>query len=135
MLLSPSELHKLELDIHSGDRVYFYGDLGAGKTTLIQYIINSLLGIEKAVRSPTYVYYNKYNNIYHFDLYRIGEYDEFVSIGWEEIFENSDNICLVEWPEIIATHYAPTVIIRIEKPVDREDAREITVEYLREKAS
>ncbi len=130
MLLSPKELSKLQITIKPGDRVYFYGDLGAGKTTLIQHIINSLLGIEKSVRSPTYVYYNKYEkNIYHMDLYRLWEYDEFVSIGWEEIFENPDNICLVEWPQIIANHYKPTIVINIEKPVDREDVREITIEY------
>lgn len=82
MLLSPTELQKLNLTIKAGDRVFFYGDLGAGKTTMIQYIINSLFAIEKAVRSPTYVYYNKYEkNIYHMDLYRLTEYDEFVSIG------------------------------------------------------
>jgi tRNA threonylcarbamoyladenosine biosynthesis protein TsaE len=82
MLLSPSELSQLQLKIQPNDRVYFYGDLGAGKTTLIQYIINTVLGVEKSVRSPTYVYYNKYEkNIYHMDLYRLTEYDEFVSIG------------------------------------------------------
>jgi tRNA threonylcarbamoyladenosine biosynthesis protein TsaE len=130
MLLSPQELSKLNIQIHPGDRIYFYGDLGAGKTTMIQHIINSLLGIEKAVRSPTYVYYNKYEkNIYHMDLYRLTEYDEFVSIGGEEIFENPETICLVEWPEIISAHYEPTVIIRIEKPETREDVREITIEY------
>lgn len=130
MLLSPEQLNQLNIKINPGDRIYFYGDLGAGKTTLVQYIINSLLGIEKSVRSPTYVYYNKYEkNIYHMDLYRLTEYDEFVSIGWEEIFENPETICLVEWPEIISTHYEPTVIIRIEKPQAREDVREITIEY------
>lgn len=132
MLLSPQELHKLDLVIRPGDRVYFYGDLGAGKTTIVQYIIGSLLGIEKAVRSPTYVYYNKYeNDIYHMDLYRLTAYDEFVSIGGEEIFENPRAICLVEWPEIIAEHYEPTIIIKIQKPETREDVREITVEYMK----
>ena len=130
MLLSPAELNKLNIQISPGDRIYFYGDLGAGKTTMVQYIINSLLGIEKAVRSPTYVYYNKYEkDIYHMDLYRLTSYDEFVSIGGEEIFENQNTICLVEWPEIIADHYEPTIIIRIIKPDDREDVREISIEY------
>jgi tRNA threonylcarbamoyladenosine biosynthesis protein TsaE len=79
------------------------GDLGAGKTTISKYIIQSLLGKEVAVKSPTYIYYNKYGeNIYHFDLYRLQSYDDFVNIGGEEILDNPANICIIEWPEILS---------------------------------
>ena len=61
-----------------------------------------MLGIETPVKSPTYVYYNKYGeNVYHFDLYRLGSYDDFVNIGGEEILDDRENICLVEWPELL----------------------------------
>jgi tRNA threonylcarbamoyladenosine biosynthesis protein TsaE len=65
-----------------GDRIFLHGDLGAGKTTISKQIISSLLGIDVSVKSPTYIYYNKYGqNIYHFDLYRLQSYDDFVNIG------------------------------------------------------
>jgi tRNA threonylcarbamoyladenosine biosynthesis protein TsaE len=54
------------------------------------------------VRSPTYTYYQKYStSIYHFDLYRLEDYDTFVSIGGEEILGDSCTITLIEWPEIL----------------------------------
>ncbi|MBT3728584.1 hypothetical protein HOF65_00670 [bacterium] len=40
--------------------------------------------------SPTYTYYNKYNNIYHFDLYKLKSYDEFFAIGGEDILDNNN---------------------------------------------
>ncbi|MDD2917225.1 MAG: tRNA (adenosine(37)-N6)-threonylcarbamoyltransferase complex ATPase subunit type 1 TsaE [Candidatus Gracilibacteria bacterium] len=116
-----------------GDRVFLRGDLGAGKTTLSRYIISTLLDKEIAVKSPTYVYYNRYGaNVYHFDLYRLKSYDDFVNIGGEEILDNPDNICLIEWPEIIMDRYEPTVDIEILK-TEKEDEREARITCLSEK--
>lgn len=61
--------------------IFLYGDLGAGKTTLSSKIIQALLPDKDIqVTSPTYVYYNIYQDITHFDLYRLENYDGFVSI-------------------------------------------------------
>lgn len=76
-------------------------------------------GIMEDVKSPTYVYYKKYGgNFYHFDLYRIEDYETFVNIGGEEILDTENNVSFVEWPEIIADRYSPTVSIAIEKTED-----------------
>lgn len=81
----------------------FYGNLGAGKTTLIKEICRSL-GIDKnAVNSPTFALVNTYtmlNNekVHHFDFYRIEHENEALDMGVDEYFYDGD-LCLVEWPE------------------------------------
>lgn len=90
-------------------------------------MISSLLGKNTAVKSPTYVYYNRYgDHIYHFDLYRLGSYEDFVNIGGEEILDNPENICLVEWPELLEGKYDPTVDVSILK-TENEHERELTI--------
>ena len=67
------------------------------------------------VRSPTYTYYQKYgNNIYHMDLYRLEDYETWVSIGGEEIAEDQTTIMLIEWPEILGERVLYTQKISIE---------------------
>lgn len=64
--------------------------------------------------SPTYTYYQKYGeNIYHFDLYRAETLEDIIRIGADEIFENPDTICIIEWPQIIEKMVEPTKIINI----------------------
>ncbi|MCX8515331.1 MAG: tRNA (adenosine(37)-N6)-threonylcarbamoyltransferase complex ATPase subunit type 1 TsaE, partial [Burkholderiales bacterium] len=63
------------------------GDLGAGKTTLVRSILNSL-GITGAIKSPTYNIVESYQlnlvNIYHFDLYRFTQAEEWYDLGFNE---------------------------------------------------
>ncbi len=86
-----------------GDIVAFHGDLGAGKTTMIKGIIHALTGIEeREVQSPTFTTLNLYDGpptIYHFDLYRMSNSQEFIEKGFLDFF--GDGICLIEWPERI----------------------------------
>ena len=84
--------------------IAFYGDLGAGKTTLIKNICN-FLHVNDAVSSPTFSLVNEYQNdkgdsTFHFDFYRIKEEVEALDMGCEEYFD-SGSLCLVEWPEMI----------------------------------
>ncbi|MXV37443.1 tRNA (adenosine(37)-N6)-threonylcarbamoyltransferase complex ATPase subunit type 1 TsaE [Flavobacteriaceae bacterium Ap0902] len=83
--------------------VQFRGDMGAGKTTLIKEIIKQL-GSQDEVSSPTYALVNEYETeagtVYHFDFYRINDESEAYDMGWEE-YADSENLCLVEWPEKI----------------------------------
>ena len=77
--------------------------MGAGKTTLVKAICNSL-GSESIVNSPTFAIINDYelpggNSAFHFDLYRIKSTDELINIGCDEYFY-SGCYCFVEWPEI-----------------------------------
>ena len=86
-----------------GDIVVLSGDLGTGKTKFTQGIL-SYFDLEDEISSPTFTIVNEYNakdgtNIYHFDVYRLSDSDEFLAIGGEEYFEKG--ICIIEWGEMI----------------------------------
>ncbi|WP_374166023.1 tRNA (adenosine(37)-N6)-threonylcarbamoyltransferase complex ATPase subunit type 1 TsaE [Arcticibacter sp. MXS-1] len=94
-----------ELILFAGDaRVFlFYGEMGAGKTTLIKQLC-ALLGSEDTASSPTFSIVNEYKSgggvIFHFDFYRLKDESEAMDLGYEDYFY-SGNYCFVEWPEKI----------------------------------
>ena len=80
----------------------FFGEMGAGKTTLIKKICDRF-NVQDYVSSPTFSLVNEYitaddNLIYHFDFYRIKSTAEAVDIGFDE-YLYSGNLCFIEWPE------------------------------------
>ncbi|HEY5646101.1 MAG TPA: tRNA (adenosine(37)-N6)-threonylcarbamoyltransferase complex ATPase subunit type 1 TsaE [Pseudomonadales bacterium] len=96
--------------------VFLYGQLGAGKTTLVRGILRAL-GHEGSVKSPTYTLLEPYEiggrTIYHFDLYRIGDSEELDFIGIDELMD-ADAMKLVEWPERASARLPePDVVIRL----------------------
>jgi tRNA threonylcarbamoyladenosine biosynthesis protein TsaE len=83
-----------------------YGEMGAGKTTLIKAICKHL-GVAELVTSPTFTIVNEYQAgsgrpVYHFDFYRIKSEAEAFDLGYEN-YLYSGNYCFVEWPEKIAS--------------------------------
>lgn len=121
------EIKNININLAKWDIIFLYWDLAAWKTTLSKHIINNILWIKWNITSPTYVYYNKYqNNIYHFDLYRLSNYDEFFAIWWEEILDNKENISIIEWPEILKDNYKPTIEIYLKKTNNKLE-REIKI--------
>lgn len=111
--------------------VAFYGPMGAGKTTLIREICNQL-GVQDNVTSPTFALINQYRTeegtrINHFDFYRINKLEEAYDLGYEEYFD-SDDLCLIEWPEKIEELLPEdTLKVMIEVDPDHDDRRLITV--------
>jgi tRNA threonylcarbamoyladenosine biosynthesis protein TsaE len=77
------------------------GDLGAGKTTLVQAICRGY-GVVDEVTSPTFALVHRYDGrlspVYHLDLYRLERADELTNIGWDDIV-NEHALILIEWPE------------------------------------
>ena len=92
------------MEYAADQRVFlFYGEMGAGKTTLINSIC-SYLGVEEHTSSPTFSIVNEYripnSSIFHFDFYRLKSQNEALDLGYEEYFY-SGAYCFVEWPEKI----------------------------------
>lgn len=90
----------------SSNLVLLRGDMGAGKTTLIKALCQSL-GVRDEVSSPTFSLVNEYEGakreqIFHFDWYRIEDPEEAWAIGWEDYLERGDYL-FMEWPEKIST--------------------------------
>jgi tRNA threonylcarbamoyladenosine biosynthesis protein TsaE len=106
----------------------FYGDMGAGKTTLIKSLCEQL-GVSEPVTSPTFSIVNEYisakNKIYHFDFYRVKNQTEALDMGYEEYFY-SDAYCFIEWPEKIPD-LLPQHYINISIKVIDESSRQITI--------
>lgn len=97
--------------------IAFYGQMGAGKTTIIKAICESL-GATDAATSPTFTIVNEYrtmdgDSLYHIDFYRIKKSDEVFDFGIEE-YLSSGFYCFMEWPELIEDILPPeTVKVRI----------------------
>ena len=98
---------KISNYLSKGDTVFFYGEIGVGKTTFIKHLINYLQSkLNKKITevpSPTFNILYEYKIgeliIQHYDLYRLKSEMELKNIG---LFENQkDTITLIEWPEII----------------------------------
>ena len=111
---SPEETHRLGIELgkslDAGDLVALTGELGSGKTCLIQGIAVGLDILNpKQVTSPTFTLINEYQGrvpIYHFDLYRINKLEELFDLGFEEYFYGK-GVTLVEWAEKILDWLPP----------------------------
>ena len=104
------------------------GELGSGKTTIVKSVLKKM-GINDCVTSPTFSIVNEYdfseNIIYHFDLYRIEKIEELDIIGFED-YIYSQNICFIEWPEIVLNNI-DLQYLDIEIRNLGEDKREIII--------
>lgn len=126
---------KLANNLKHKDLVILTGELGAGKTKFVEGFL-SHYNLQDEISSPTFNIVNEYNalnhNIYHFDVYRLEDIDEFYAIGGEEYFEKG--ICLIEWGEIIKDVLPKEYIhITFKKDINDEKKRIIEFKALGEK--
>ena len=86
--------------LRSGDFLALYGSLGAGKTTFVRCLLQTL-GVGGEIPSPTFTLVQNYStpefSIAHYDLYRLKHEDELEELGWFEA--HAEQLMLVEWPE------------------------------------
>jgi tRNA threonylcarbamoyladenosine biosynthesis protein TsaE len=120
------------LNYAGNSRIFlFYGDMGAGKTTLIKSLCEKL-GVDDSVTSPTFSIVNEYKGadgpVYHFDFYRLKDQNEALDMGYEEYFY-SGNYCFIEWPEKIAS-LIPDSFTGVRIHVLDANSRQITVENI-----
>lgn len=114
--------------------ICLFGNLAAGKTTFIKGLAQGFAGINiDQVSSPTFIYLNIYagilaRTIYHFDLYRLQNSDEFLSLGFEEFFF-ADGLCCIEWSERIAD-ILPDSYLSISLSHIEENQRQIVLEKI-----
>lgn len=122
-------------NINAGDILYFYGDLGSGKTEFIKGICEYFKVVD-IVTSPTFTIMNKYVGekkgneiaIFHIDLYRIEKEKELDEIGFEDCLFENNSIKLIEWAEKAESHLnKPTYIVKITPDEESENSREIII--------
>ena len=116
--------------LNKGDIAVLTGELGSGKTKFVEGFLQNY-NLESEISSPTFNIVNEYvsdkNNIYHFDVYRLADSDEFYAIGGEEYFEKG--ICLIEWGEMILDVLPKDYIhIKILKNPQNDNARDFEFE-------
>src|SRR5471032_223778 len=89
--------------------VVLHGELGAGKTTLVQSICLGY-GVTDDVTSPTFALVHEYSAprspVYHLDLYRLDRPEQLDALAWDEILAGRA-VVLVEWPERAAGRVPP----------------------------
>lgn len=121
---------KIASQLKKGDILVLSGELGSGKTKFTEGIL-TYFGLESEISSPTFTIVNEYAtkdiNIYHFDVYRLSDIDEFYAIGGEEYF--TKGICIIEWGEIIQEALPKEYIkINFEKDINDENIRILNIE-------
>ena len=105
----------LAKQLHTGDIICLYGNLGVGKTAFTRFLVQYFCGKEEEVPSPTFTLLQTYETndfpIFHFDLYRLKQPDEVLELGIEDAFY--DGVSLIEWPEKMGS-YLPEIDCRNE---------------------
>ncbi len=114
--------------LDAGDALLLEGDLGAGKSVVARGVARAL-GIAGAMPSPTFtllIPYEGKKKLYHFDLYRLADPDEFYAAGLDE-FVGGDGIAVVEWPQMADLSPERSIRLRIARG-ESDDERVIELE-------
>ena len=119
------------MDDHHSHILALSGDLGTGKTTLVQ-VLAKQFGITSAIQSPTFtilksyeISHPRYTHFVHVDAYRITNEDELIPLRFSEYLKEENFVC-IEWPEQIP-HALEHILQTIAQIEHRGDTREIHV--------
>lgn len=118
--------------LDQGTVVAFKGDMGAGKTTFIRQLVETLGVDPEEANSPSFSIINEYRSdttaelIYHFDLYRLDSLEEAFEIGVEDYLD-SGALCLIEWPDRIED-ILPEDTVRVEIAEQPDGTRLLTMQ-------
>jgi len=128
---------KLAQTLKGGEIVCLFGDLGSGKTTFAQGMLEEL-GAEKPYTSPTFTIIKEYPviwkksdhstdkfKIYHLDVYRI-KTEDLLNLGWQDFAGKKNTVTIIEWAEKIKD-ILPKNILRINLEFINENTRTITI--------
>ena len=119
---------KIAKQLKKGMILILTGDLGAGKTKFTEGVLD-YFGLTDEISSPTFTIVNEYNtpdfNIYHFDLYRLEDIDEFYAIGGEEYLDKG--VSIIEWGEMIENNI-PSNYLKMEFKYDLNDENKRIIE-------
>ncbi len=137
-IISNSENETIELgkkiaaQLKNGIVIVLTGDLGSGKTKLTEGILK-YFNLDDEISSPTFTIVNEYYadnlNIYHFDVYRLSDIDEFYAIGGDEYFEKG--ACIIEWGELIEDALPNNYVkVNFSRNLENENLREINIETI-----
>ena len=120
---------RLSSMLAAGDTVLLTGDLGAGKSVLARGIARGM-GIAGPMPSPTFTLMVPYEaggkKLYHFDLYRLSDPDEYYAAGLDE-FVGGDGVAVVEWPQMAELDASPALHIELTRGAT-DDERRISIE-------
>lgn len=126
---SPEQTRRLgwRLGQHArgGDLFLLSGSFGAGKTALTQGLAAGL-GVTERVTSPSFALVNEHDardasgvalRLYHIDLYRLETEDEVASVGLEDLLDDPDGVCAIEWPDRLGARAVRDHLLIVLEPV------------------
>lgn len=122
---------KIASQIRFGDVIVLSGDLGSGKTKFVEGFL-TYFNLQNEISSPTFTIVNEYDTnafkIFHFDVYRLEDIDEFSAIGGEDYFENG--VCIIEWGELLESILPPNYTkITFSRDYKDDNIRYINIEF------
>lgn len=112
-------------------KIYFYGEIGAGKSCFIRALLQQA-GISQKIKSPTFSIIETYatadRQYIHIDLYRINDEEEYDYLGIED-YDQPNSIYLIEWPQKVSSLPQADLAIRLES-IDFGQKRKISIQSI-----